>query len=188
MIKNWKMALRHVRNNLSFKVMIMLELAAILAFSAAFISGSLKYIKRENLYQITTDYAEANLQGITAILGILLLIFGFSMLASYNSKLKLQKEEFYGIYYLCGASWKDCVQIQLLEDIITIGIPLCVTTILLRIYDIWRDPVGVSESMLSLEGFCIMTAICLLTFLLTSLKELLRLHKKSPVTIIRRWE
>lgn len=126
-------------------------------------------------------------RGTSIVISILLLVLGLATFAGYNFMQMLQKEKFYGVYYLCGASWKDCVQIQLLVDGITLSIPLSATMILLFLYEYFDAGTQFEEPLLSWEGFGIMAAICLLTFLLTSLEGILRLRKKSPVAIIEKW-
>lgn len=129
---------------------------------------------------------ERRQRGTPMIIGIMVLVLGFATFAGYNFMQMLQKEKIYGVYYLCGASWKDCLQIQVLVDFITVGIPLSVTTVFLSFVD-YSNPASGSEYMLTWEGFGIMASICLLTFLVTSLEGILRLQKKSPVAIIERW-
>jgi hypothetical protein len=116
---------------------------------------------------------------ILTIAVIFMCIAGF---ASCNVLSIVHKEKQFAIFFLTGATHKKCIIIQLLEDIITIIIPICLAFIILNLLKMN----GIENAFCDV-GIVISILICMIIFFITSFSGLLRLSKKEPIEIIRQW-
>lgn len=117
---------------------------------------------------------------ILTIVVILMCIAGFT---SYNVLSLIRKEKQFAVFFLTGATRKKCVIIKLIEDIITISLPMIISLsflFLLKSYGL--------ENAFCNPGIIISIILCILIFFITSFSGLLRLSNKEPIEIIRQWQ
>lgn len=110
---------------------------------------------------------------------VFMCIAGF---ASYNVLSIVQKEKQFAVFFLTGATKRDCVIVQLIEDIITIIVPMIISFLVLFILKFQG-----LESAFCNVGIVISVVLCVIIFFATSLGGILKLTKREPIEIIRQW-
>ncbi|NLL05436.1 MAG: hypothetical protein GX270_06540 [Clostridiaceae bacterium] len=91
----------------------------------------------------------------------------------------------YSIYYMCGASWKTCMSIRLITDLIVIVTPAVISFAFLKIS---TELLSKSDLIIDINNFIITLGLIIIVFLISSLIVLSRLYRLGPISIIRRYE
>lgn len=132
--------------------------------------------------KLNDEQIQLKQNAIPIILTIAVIFMCIAGFASCNLLSIVHKEKQFAIFFLTGATHKKCIIIQLIEDIITITIPIClafITLVFLRFKGI--------ENAFCNAGIIISIIICMIIFFITSFSGLLGLSKKEPIEIIRQW-
>lgn len=152
-----------------------------------FITGKTSsYGELKDFYHLLKDFEKSNEEviNLTLSLGIIVLIVSIAGLGGNNILSVMQNEKIFGIYYMCGAKWKDCIKIVLLKDIVILIIPFLFSVCILKIL---RDISNMDFIISNITSNLISVGICMVIFFITSVGPLIDLYKKDPISIIREW-
>ena len=86
---------------------------------------------------------------------------------------------------MCGASWKTCMSIRLITDLIVIVTPAVISFAFLKIS---TELLSKSDLIIDINNFIITLGLIIIVFLISSLIVLSRLYRLGPISIIRRYE
>jgi ABC-type antimicrobial peptide transport system permease subunit len=119
---------------------------------------------------------------VPILLTVAVLFMCIAGFASYNVFSIVQKERQFAVFFLTGASKRSCIVIQLIEDIITITVPMIIVFPVLFVLKLRG-----LESAFCNVGIAVSVMLCVLIFFATSLGGILKLAKREPIEIIRQW-
>jgi Predicted permease. len=136
--------------------------------------------------ELKSNYIKFMRSKISKQVIILLFVFALALagLGGNNALSQLFREKEFAIYFLCGSRWSYCVSLVLFGNLIIITIPLIILYPILRYISISKYS---GKVMLDMNNIIWSLSLVIGILLITSLGSLIRLYKRSPVSIIRRW-
>lgn len=128
------------------------------------------------------DYFILRDMGIPLSITLIMLILCIANFSSYSMLSAIKREKEFAIYFICGATWTECLKIQIAEDLTMIALPFLLSVIICNILSIHKE-----GSIMTVQGMFLSAALCFVIMAASSLAELTRIKKSTPIEIIRRW-
>lgn len=126
------------------------------------------------------DYFLRSEMGTPLAITVIMLILCLANFSSYAMLSAIGREKEFAVYFISGATWRDCLRLQLAEDILIITLPFAAAVMVCGILSVNRV-----SAVMTAQGMLLSVALCATVMLISSLAALLRIQKKSPVEIIR---
>jgi hypothetical protein len=140
-----------------------------------------------SIYEMIVNQRETNrhdviLQLVHIAIAVVLALAG---IGGTNALAFIFKEKEFALYFMCGLRWKWCVFIVAVKNIILLILAAILSFVVLN-YITTRSPS--MEVLYNSNNFIVTFFVLCSIYLLTSLSSILRMYKKSPISIIRRWD
>lgn len=119
--------------------------------------------------------------GIPMAITVIMLILCIANFASYSMLSAIKREKEFAVYFICGSTWRECLILQLLEDIFVTVVPFVISMFVCGILSVNR-----ASAAMTLQGMLLSAVLCVVVMLASSSAALLRIRKNSPVETIRR--
>lgn len=136
----------------------------------------------EERYTKLTEDSRKNL-GVPSMMGIALMVVSVIGFVSYNSLTLRNKEKLFSLCFICGLSTKNCILIQLVNDFLTISLPMLAALTITYFYDRGMHS---GDRLFSGTVLVYSALLCCFIFVITSIGTILKLSKEEPIQIIRR--
>lgn len=120
--------------------------------------------------------------GIPLSITLIMFILCIANFSSYSVLSSIKREKEFAIYYLCGSTWRECLTMQLLEDLTIVSCPFALSVIICSILSLNRQ-----DTIMTAQGMFLSLLLCLVIMFVSSFVALMRIKKSLPIEIIRRW-
>ena len=119
--------------------------------------------------------------GIPLVITVIMSILCIANFSSYSLLSVIKREKEYTIYYICGSTWRECLRMQIVEDLLIAALPFIISVFLCDVLSM--NGIG---GQLSIKGMLFSLLLCTVIMRASSFAALMRLKKCSPIEIIRR--
>lgn len=119
--------------------------------------------------------------GIPWIMSFTLIFMCIASFSSYTLLSIARREKNYAVYYMCGATWKKCLTIKILEDVIILMIPSILSLVIMNYLNLTNRVV-----LFSWKGQVLSVLLSVIIIFVSSSVSFLLMKKQSPVSLIRR--
>lgn len=121
--------------------------------------------------------------------GIVLLVLTFITAAGIgggNSLQRMTNEKVFSVFYMVGASWKQCVRIELWRSLMIVGVPFAAFLLFYRLHIF--DEFLPADAIITSATFLSVLIYIALLYAATSLYSMVSTARMNPVEVIRKWE
>ena len=115
-------------------------------------------------------------------IAIAILSFFISAFLGYNLLSLIEQEKRNAIYFMCGSKLSDVLKIHLIQNLLLLGLPIIISSIVILFMYNWGMLVKVSVT-----GLILSYLLITLIFVISTLIYILNIRKNSVVSYIRKW-
>ncbi|MGI6005149.1 MAG: FtsX-like permease family protein [Christensenellales bacterium] len=116
---------------------------------------------------------------------IIMFVVSLTGIGGNNGLVREYNEKDYGVYFIHGAKWKQCVWMDVLRNLLLV-VPPGIIAIIIMFIRYANDPL--QPYLLDGRTVLAVFVMLLLIYVISSLSFILHLRKTDPIDIVRRWE
>ena len=119
------------------------------------------------------------------VMFVIMFVISLTGIGGNNGLVRQSNEKDFGVYFICGADWRQCVWIDTVRNLFLVLLPGAIAII----YQFIKYELDPLQPFL-LNGWTVLAVVVMLAlvFVISSLGFILRTRREKPVNIIGRWE
>ena len=114
---------------------------------------------------------------------IILIIVAAAAIGGINGMNQISQKRDFGIYYICGATWGNCIKTDILRNVLIITMPAVLSGVLS--YCLFRST---ETNVLNLWDFIIAIGVIAAIYIISSLWYVINLQRMKPADSVKEWE